>query len=149
MSRTLAVPPLSLIAGAGMSLAVLAELDRAGRRVRTRGWPIAASAGGRSRRPAPAGVHRPGCWLPCCTCATGSPPTCWPEGSGCALADVVADLGASGQLGLLNATTVKALGITGTEGWLLCCGQTRPGSIHDLTQVRQAGLLALVLGVPC
>jgi hypothetical protein len=24
---------------------------------------------------------------------------------------------------------------------LLCCGQTRPGSIHDLTQVRQVGLL--------
>ena len=60
---------------------------------------------------------------------------------------MVAHLGASGQLGLLDATTVKALGITGTEGWLLCCGQTRPGSIHDLTQVRQAGLLALVLGV--
>jgi DDE superfamily endonuclease len=60
---------------------------------------------------------------------------------------VVAHLGASGQLGLLDATTVKALVITDAEGWLLCCGQTRPGSIHDLTQVRQAGLLALVLGV--
>jgi hypothetical protein len=35
-------------------------------------------------------------------------------------------------------------------GGLLCCGQTRPGSLHDLTQVRQAGLvelLALVTGV--
>jgi hypothetical protein len=40
--------------------------------------------------------------------------------------------------------------ITDAEGRLLCCGQTRPGSIHDLAQVRQAGsvgLLALVPGV--
>jgi hypothetical protein len=91
------------------------------------------------------------------------------------LADVVAHLGASGQLGLLDATevrvrrpaagragrqrfvsgkaranTVKALVITDADGRLLFCGQTRPGSIHDLTQVRQAGLvelLALTAGV--
>jgi hypothetical protein len=85
------------------------------------------------------------------------------------LADVVAHLGASGQLGLLDATevrvrrpaahkagrnrfvsgkvranTVKALVITDAAGLLLFCGQTRPGSTHDLTQVRQAGLVELL-----
>ena len=89
------------------------------------------------------------------------------------LADVVAHLGASGQLGLLDATevrvrrpaayrpgrhrflsgkaranTVKALVITDANGRLLFCGQTRPGSIHDLTQVRQAGLVELLALVP-
>jgi hypothetical protein len=89
------------------------------------------------------------------------------------LADVVTYLGASGQLGLLDATevrvrrpaagragrqrfvsgkaranTVKALVITDAEGRLLFCGQTRPGSIHDLTQVRQAGLVELLALVP-
>src|SRR3712207_4606064 len=85
------------------------------------------------------------------------------------LADVVAHLGASGQLGLLDATevrvrrpaagragrrrfvsgkaranTVKALVITDAAGRLLFCGQTDPGSVHDLTQVRQAGLVELL-----
>ena len=89
------------------------------------------------------------------------------------LADVVAHLGASGQLGLLDATevrvrrpaagragrhrfvsgkaranTVKALVITDPDGRLLCCGQTRPGAIHDLTQVRQAGLVELLALIP-
>ncbi len=89
------------------------------------------------------------------------------------LADVVAHLGATGQLGLLDATevrvrrpaahkagrqrfvsgraranTVKALVITDAEGRLLFCGQTRPGSIHDLTQVRQAGLVELLALIP-
>jgi hypothetical protein len=92
------------------------------------------------------------------------------------LADVVAHLGATRQLGLLDATevwvrrpaahkagrarfvsgkaranTVKALVITDPAGRLLCCGQTRPGAIHDLTQVRQASLvelLALTSGYP-
>ncbi len=84
------------------------------------------------------------------------------------LADVVAHLGAAGQLGLLDATevrvrrpaahqagrqrfvsgkaranTVKAPVITDAEGRLLFCGQTRPGAIHDLTQVRQAALVKL------
>ncbi|WP_448620107.1 transposase family protein [Geodermatophilus sp. URMC 65] len=79
------------------------------------------------------------------------------------LADVVAHLGASGRVGLLDVTevrvrrpaagragrhrfvsgkaranTVKALVITDRAGRLLFCGQTRPGAIHDLTQVRQA-----------
>ena len=89
------------------------------------------------------------------------------------LADVVAHLGASGQLGLLDATevrvrrpaagragrqrfvsgkaranTVKALVITDAAGRLLFCGQTRPGAIHDLTQVRQAGLVELLARTP-
>ena len=89
------------------------------------------------------------------------------------LADVVAHLGASRQLGLLDATevrvrrpaahkagrqrfvsgkaranTVKALVITDAEGRLLFCGHSRPGSIHDLTQVRQAGLVELLALIP-
>ncbi len=73
-------------------------------------------------------------------------------------ADVVAHLGARRQVSLLDATevrvrrwaagragrrrfvsgkaradTVKALVITDAAGRLLFCGQTRPGSIHDLT----------------
>jgi len=89
------------------------------------------------------------------------------------LADVVAHLGASRQLGLLDATevrvrrpaahkagrtrfvsgkaranTVKALVITDAAGRLLFCGQTRPGAIHDLTQVRQAGLVELLALIP-
>jgi hypothetical protein len=89
------------------------------------------------------------------------------------LADVIAHLGASGQLGLLDATevrvrrpaahkagrqrfvsgkaranTVKALVITDPAGRLLFCGQTRPGSIHDLTQVRQTGLVELLALIP-
>ncbi len=89
------------------------------------------------------------------------------------LADVVVHLGARGQLGLLDATevrvrrpaagragrqrfvsgkaranTVKALVITDAEGRLLYCGQTRPGSILDLTQVRQAGLVELLALIP-
>ena len=89
------------------------------------------------------------------------------------LADVVAYLGAREQVGLLDATevrvrrpaagragrhrfvsgkaranTVKALVITDPAGRLLFCGQTRPGSIHDLTQARQAGLVELLAHTP-
>jgi DDE superfamily endonuclease len=89
------------------------------------------------------------------------------------LADVIAHLGVTGQLGLLDATevrvrrpaagragrrrfvsgkaranTVKALVITDADGRLLFCGQTLPGSIHDLTQVRQAGLVELLALIP-
>jgi DDE superfamily endonuclease len=89
------------------------------------------------------------------------------------LADVVAYLGAREQVGLLDATevrvrrpaagragrrrfvsgkaranTVKALVITDAGGRLLFCGQTLPGSIHDLTQVRQAGLVELLALIP-
>ncbi|SFU04254.1 DDE superfamily endonuclease [Geodermatophilus amargosae] len=91
------------------------------------------------------------------------------------LADVITHLGATGRVGLLDATmvrvrrpaahragryrfvsgkarvnTVKALVLTDPAGRLLFCGQPRPGSVHDLTQVRQAGLvelLTLILGV--
>jgi hypothetical protein len=38
--------------------------------------------------------------------------------------------------------------ITDAAGRLLCCGQTRPDAIHDLTQVRQAGLGELLALVP-
>lgn len=38
--------------------------------------------------------------------------------------------------------------ITDAAGRLLYGGQTRPGSIHDLTQVRQAGLVELLALVP-
>jgi hypothetical protein len=38
--------------------------------------------------------------------------------------------------------------ITDAEGRLLFCGQTRPGSFHDLTQVRQAGLVDLLALAP-
>jgi hypothetical protein len=86
---------------------------------------------------------------------------------------VVAHLGASGQLGLLDATevrvrrpaagragrrrfasgkaranTVKALVITDAGGRLLFCRADLPGSIHDLTQVRQAGLVELLALTP-
>jgi phage tail protein X len=89
------------------------------------------------------------------------------------LADVVAHLGASGRGGLLDATEVRvrrpaigragrqrfvsgearpstprALVITDADGRLLFCGQPRPGSIHDLTQVRQAGLVELLALIP-
>ncbi len=50
--------------------------------------------------------------------------------------------------GKARANTVKALVITDAEGRLLFCGQTRPGSIHDLTQVRQAGLVELLAPIP-
>ncbi len=50
--------------------------------------------------------------------------------------------------GETRANTVKALVITDATGRLLFCGQTRPGAIHDLTQVRQAGLVELLALIP-
>ena len=38
--------------------------------------------------------------------------------------------------------------ITDPSGRLLFCGHTRPGSVHDLTQVRQAGLVELLALTP-
>jgi hypothetical protein len=38
--------------------------------------------------------------------------------------------------------------ITDPDGRLLFCGQTCPGAIHDLTQVRQAGLVELLALTP-
>jgi hypothetical protein len=89
------------------------------------------------------------------------------------LADVVAHLGASRQVGLLDATevrvrrpaahkagrtrfvsgkaranTVRALVITDAAGRLLFCRQPRPGAIHDLTRVRQAGPVELLPSSP-
>jgi len=51
-------------------------------------------------------------------------------------------------LGKARANTVKALVITDPAGRLLFCGHSRPGSIHDLTQVRQAGLVELLALIP-
>ena len=38
--------------------------------------------------------------------------------------------------------------LTDADGRLLFCEQARPGSIHDLTQVRQAGLVELLTVIP-
>ena len=38
--------------------------------------------------------------------------------------------------------------ITDPDGRLLFCGQTGPGSVHDMTQVRQAGLVELLALTP-
>ena len=45
--------------------------------------------------------------------------------------------------GKARANTIRALVLTDAAGRLLFCGQTRPGSMHDLTQARQAGLVEL------
>ncbi len=50
--------------------------------------------------------------------------------------------------GKARANTVTALVTTDAAGRLLFCGQTRPGSIHDLTEVRQAGLVELLTLIP-
>ncbi|HEX2289776.1 MAG TPA: transposase family protein [Pseudonocardiaceae bacterium] len=50
--------------------------------------------------------------------------------------------------GKARANTVKALVITDLAGRLLFCGQTLPGAVHDLTQVRQAGLVELLALTP-
>jgi len=87
------------------------------------------------------------------------------------LADVVAYLGAVPQRAALDATdvqvrrpaahragrgrfvsgarlrhTLKALVVTDARGQLLFVGETRPGRVHDLTQVRSSGLVELVEG---
>ncbi|WP_258398302.1 transposase family protein [Micromonospora noduli] len=43
---------------------------------------------------------------------------------------------------------MKALAICDSAGRLLFCGETRPGSMHDLTQARTAGLIGLLLHAP-
>ncbi|WP_243707593.1 transposase family protein [Micromonospora sp. KC606] len=43
---------------------------------------------------------------------------------------------------------MKALVICDPAGRLLFCGETRPGSMHDLTQARTAGLVDLLLHAP-
>src|SRR5687767_15864750 len=56
--------------------------------------------------------------------------------------------GSGSSPGKARANTVKALVITDAAGRLLFCGQIRPGAIHDLTQVRQAGLVELLALIP-
>lgn len=85
------------------------------------------------------------------------------------LADVIAYLGATGQTALMDATEIrvrrpsahrggrsrfisgksrinamKALVITDERGRLLFCGETRAGSVADITQPRDAGLVDLL-----
>ncbi|MGR6963939.1 transposase family protein [Geodermatophilus sp. URMC 61] len=108
----------------GASAAGRARLHRGGR-------APAAHAGrcgrpsGRQRAAGPAGCHG----------GPGAPP-----GRGSGRTRFVS--------GKARANTVKALVITDAEGRLLFCGHTRPGSIHDLTQVRQAGLVETLALIP-
>ncbi len=87
------------------------------------------------------------------------------------VADVVAYLGAVPQRAILDATdvrvrrpaahrpgrkrfvsakhrqhTAKAMVLTDARGQLLFVGEVRPGSTHDLTQVRSSGLVELLQG---
>lgn len=50
--------------------------------------------------------------------------------------------------GKSRLNTTKALVLCDPAGRLLFCGQTRPGSMHDLTQARTAGLVDLLLQAP-
>lgn len=50
--------------------------------------------------------------------------------------------------GKARLNTIKALVICDPLGRLLFCGETRPGSMHDLTQARTAGLVDLLLNAP-
>ncbi|WP_308194768.1 transposase family protein [Micromonospora sp. R77] len=50
--------------------------------------------------------------------------------------------------GKARLNTIKALVICDPLGRLLFCGETRPGSMHDLTQARTAGLVGLLLNAP-
>jgi DDE superfamily endonuclease/Helix-turn-helix of DDE superfamily endonuclease len=85
------------------------------------------------------------------------------------LADVIAHLGATGQSALMDATEIrvrrptahrpgrnrfvsgksrtnamKALVLTDPRGRLLFCGEVRAGSVADITQARDAGLVDLL-----
>ncbi|MFI6510834.1 transposase family protein [Streptosporangium sp. NPDC050855] len=85
------------------------------------------------------------------------------------LADVVSHLGNSGQEAILDATEIrvrrpaagalernrfvsgksrmnamKTMILTDLQGRLLWCGETRPGSVADITQARQSGLVDLL-----
>ncbi|MFF7994596.1 transposase family protein [Kitasatospora xanthocidica] len=85
------------------------------------------------------------------------------------LADVIAHLGATGQTGIIDATGIrvrrpaanrpgrnrfvsgksrmnamKALVVTDDRGQLLFCGEVRAGSVADITQARDAGLVDLL-----
>ncbi|BFV56299.1 transposase family protein [Kitasatospora sp. CMC57] len=85
------------------------------------------------------------------------------------LADVIAHLGATGRTGIIDATEIrvrrpaahrrgrnrfvsgksrmnamKALVVTDDRGRLLFCGEVRAGSVADITQARDAGLVDLL-----
>ncbi|MFJ8443379.1 transposase family protein [Kitasatospora griseola] len=85
------------------------------------------------------------------------------------LADVIAHLGATGQTGIIDATEIrvrrpaanrpgrsrfvsgksrmnamKALVVTDDRGRMLFCGEVRAGSVADITQARDAGLVDLL-----
>jgi hypothetical protein len=85
------------------------------------------------------------------------------------LADVIAHLRATGQTGIIDATeirvrrpaahhpgrgrfmsgksrmnTMKALAVTDAQSRILFCGEVRAGSVADITQVRDAGLVDLL-----
>jgi hypothetical protein len=152
----------------------------------------AAPAGGRGRRPAPAGVHRSAAGHPGAPAPRGvprrtgvpvrsvpladhpgdrrgapaagrarlhrrgrssaahsgrrAPPTwapagrwpCWmPPRCGCAARPPVGPVDTGWSPARPGLPPPRALVLTDTDGRLLFCGQSRPGSIHDLTQVRQ------------
>ncbi|MFI2664818.1 transposase [Micromonospora carbonacea] len=50
--------------------------------------------------------------------------------------------------GKARLNTLKALVTCDPLGRLLFCGETRPGSMHDITQARTAGLVDLLLNAP-
>ncbi|MEV4693551.1 transposase family protein [Micromonospora echinospora] len=50
--------------------------------------------------------------------------------------------------GKARLNTMKALVICDPAGWLLFRGETRPGSMRDLTQARTVGLVGLLLPAP-
>ncbi|MFI6244355.1 transposase family protein [Micromonospora sp. NPDC050795] len=50
--------------------------------------------------------------------------------------------------GKARLNTMKALVICDPAGRLLFCGETRPGSMHDLTRARSVGLVDLLLHAP-
>ncbi|MFI0797189.1 transposase family protein [Micromonospora rubida] len=50
--------------------------------------------------------------------------------------------------GKARLNTMKALVICDPVGKLLFCGEVRPGSMHDITQARTAGLVDLLLHTP-
>ena len=50
--------------------------------------------------------------------------------------------------GKARLNTMKALVICDPAGRLLFCGEVRPGSMHDITRARTAGLVDLLLHAP-
>ncbi|MEU9505374.1 transposase family protein [Micromonospora sp. NPDC048170] len=85
------------------------------------------------------------------TPSTGSFSTCVMRSRSAPLATghpMVLVWGAAQLPGKARLNTMKALVICDPVGRLLFCGETRPGSMHDLTQARTAGLVDLLLHAP-